>query len=65
MTMTPVVGEVAGVWARVGSAMDVAPVSVRVSARMTLRIAFIGFASPVRLICNSDLRPLSARDYPR
>lgn len=64
--------------------MEVAPVSVRVRAKMTFeatsRIVFIGFMSPVtavalmspvppqravRLISNSDLRPLSARDYSR
>src|SRR5947199_10530337 len=47
MTITPVVvGEGACAWATDGWAMEVAPVRVRVSAKTTLRIAFIGLVSP-------------------
>src|SRR6266404_5626801 len=43
MTITPVVvGEMAGVWATDGWAMEVTPVRVRVRARTALWIAFIG-----------------------
>src|SRR5438445_13784576 len=46
MTITPVVvGETACAWATDGWAMEVAPIRVRVSAKTTLRIAFIGLVS--------------------
>jgi hypothetical protein len=51
MTITPVVvSEVACAWATDGWAMDVAPIRVRVSAKTTLRIAFIGLVSPITAV---------------
>src|SRR5215470_13339822 len=51
MTITPVVvGEVACAWATDGWTMEVAPIRVRVSAKTTLRIAFIGLVSPITAI---------------
>src|SRR5258708_39524950 len=48
MTITPVVvGDMACAWATDGWAMEVAPIRVRVSAKTTLRIAFIGLVSRI------------------
>jgi hypothetical protein len=59
MTITPVVvGEAACAWARDGWVMQVAPVSVRVSPKAMLRIAFIGLVSPIMpvtfVLCDSQ-----------
>jgi hypothetical protein len=66
MTITPVVvGEMAGAWATDGWAMEVPPIKAKVSARTTLRIAFIGLVSPITamlLICKSGVSPISASD---
>jgi hypothetical protein len=51
MTITPViVGAVACAWATDGWAMEVAPIRVRVSAKTTLRIAFIGLVSRIKAV---------------
>src|SRR5258708_1894569 len=51
MIITPVVvGEMACVWATDGWVMDVAPIRVRVSAKTTLRIAFIGLVSRITAV---------------
>src|SRR5262245_8562653 len=51
MTITPVVGgETACAWATDGWVMEVAPVRVRVSAKATLRSAFIGLVSRVTAV---------------
>ncbi|KGJ63964.1 hypothetical protein WN73_09300 [Bradyrhizobium sp. CCBAU 45394] len=74
--MTPVVGDAVCDWASEGSAMEVAPVSMRVTAKTTfkttLRTVFIDIVSPIaavaaaaRLICNSDVKLLSASYYSR
>src|SRR5437868_929421 len=48
MTITPVVvGELVCAWAADGWVMEVAPIRVRVSAKTTLRIAFIGLISSI------------------
>jgi hypothetical protein len=72
MTMTPVVGDAVCDWASEGSAMEIAPVSMRETAKTTLRIVFIDFISPIaavaaaaRLMCNSDVKLLSASYYSR
>jgi hypothetical protein len=44
------VGEVACAWATDGWAMEVAPIRVRVSAKTTLRIAFIGLVSRITAV---------------
>jgi hypothetical protein len=51
MTITPVVvGEVACAWATDEGAMEAAPIRVRVSAKATLRSAFIGVGFPITAV---------------
>src|SRR5882757_271178 len=51
ITITPVVvGEVACAWATDGWTMEVTPIGVRVSARRTLRIAFIALVSRITAV---------------
>jgi hypothetical protein len=51
MTITPVVvGETACAWATDGWVMEVAPIRVRVSAKTTSRIAFIGLVSLITAV---------------
>src|SRR5258708_14277577 len=51
MTITPVVvGEMACAWAVAGSAMEVAPIRVKVKAKTTLRSALIGLVSRITAV---------------